>query len=124
MKHVYNSYLRTALLSLFLVLSATTGVLAQACSTAQGDTTVYGTGNIWNGYVFEGMNFQNGYKGWINEGMSTNPGFDENFGNPGGSNNNTFNTNSCTVQTYQFSVRYKLQQTLVPASYVFTVGGD
>jgi hypothetical protein len=88
-----------------------------------GDTTVYGTGNIWNGYVFQGMNFQT-YKGQVNEGSSANAGFDENFGNPGGSNNNTYNTNSCAVQTSQFSARYRLTQTFAPGNYAFTVGGD
>lgn len=97
--------------------------ITQNCSGSS-DTTTYGANGIWNGYVYEGMNFQNGYKGMINDGSAGNPTFDENFGNPGGSNNNTFNTNSCTVQTYQFSVRYKLQQTLPSANWILTVGGD
>jgi len=89
------------------------------------DTTVYGTGGIWNGYVFEGMNLQGLYKGMINDGSAGNPNFDENFGNPTGSNTNTFNTNSCTVTTYQYSVRYRLQQTLASHSaWILTVGGD
>jgi hypothetical protein len=96
--------------------------IVQNC-TGTGDTTVYGTGNIWNGYVFQGMNFQT-YKGEVNEGTSADPGFDENFGNPGGSNTNTYNTNSCSVQTYQFSARYRLTQTFAPGNYAFTVGGD
>lgn len=96
--------------------------IVQNC-TGTGDTTVYGTGNIWNGYVFQGMNFQS-YKGQVNEGSSSDPGFDENFGNPGGSNNNTYNTNSCAIQTYQFSARYRLTQTFAPGNYAFTVGGD
>ena len=88
------------------------------------DTTVYGANGIWNGYVFEGMNLQGLYKGMIHEGATNNPTFDENFGNPSGSNTNTFNTNSCTVQTYQYSVRYKLQQTLPSNNWIITVGGD
>jgi len=96
--------------------------IVQNC-TGTGDTTVYGTGNIWNGYVFQGMNFQT-YKGEVNEGSSADPGFDENFGNPAGNNNNTYNTNSCAVQTYQFSARYRLTQTFAPGNYAFTVGGD
>ncbi len=91
--------------------------------TGTGDPNVYGTGNIWKGYLYQGMNFQQ-YKGWVNEGLSTNPAFDESFGNPGGSNTNTYNTNSCAITTYQFSARYRLQQTLAAGNYVFTLGGD
>ncbi len=91
--------------------------------TGTGDPTVYGTGNIWNGYIYQGMNF-NQYKGWVNEGIASNPGFDESFGNPGGSNSNTYTTNSCSITTYQFSARYRLTQTLPEATYVFTLGGD
>ena len=98
--------------------------ITQNC-TGTSDTTVYGTNGIWNGYVFEGMSLQGLYKGMINDGSAGNPTFDENFGNPGGSNNNTFNTNSCTVQTYQYSVRYRLNQTLANHSaWILTVGGD
>ena len=96
--------------------------IVQNC-VGTGDTTVYGTGNIWNGYVFQGMNFQL-YKGEVNEGTSADPGFDESFGNPGGSNTNTYNTNSCGIQTYQFSARYRLTQTFAPGNYAFTIGGD
>jgi hypothetical protein len=96
--------------------------IVQNC-TGTGDTTAYGTGNIWNGYVFQGMNFQT-YKGLVNEGTASDPGFDENFGNPGGSNNNTYSTNSCGVQTYQFSTRFRLTQTFAAGNYAFTVGGD
>ena len=91
--------------------------------TGTGDTTVYGTGNIWNGYMYQGMNFQT-YKGMVNEGISSNPAFDENFGNSAGSNTATYNTNSCYITTYQFSAHYRLTQTLAAGHYVFTVGGD
>jgi hypothetical protein len=93
-----------------------------AICTGTGDPTVYGTNNVWNGYLYQGMNF-NMYKGQVAEGSSSNPAFDENFGNPSG-NNITYNTNSCSIQTNQFSARYRLQQTLAPAKYVITVGGD
>lgn len=96
--------------------------IVQNC-TGTGDTTVYGTGNIWNGYIFQGMNFQQ-YKGEVNEGISSNPAFDENFGNTSNSNTATYNTNSCSITTYQFSARYRLTQTLAAGHYVFTVGGD
>jgi hypothetical protein len=97
--------------------------ITQNCAGTS-DTTVYGANGIWNGYVFEGMNLQGTYKGMIHEGASNNPTFDENFGNTGNSNTATFNTNSCTVQTYQYSVRYKLQQTLAANNWIITVGGD
>lgn len=93
-----------------------------AICTGTGDPSVYGTNNVWNGYLYQGMNF-NMYKGQITEGSSGNPNFDENFGNPGGSNI-VYNTNSCSIQTNQFSARYRLQQTLPPAKYVITIGGD
>jgi len=96
--------------------------IVKNCS-GTGDTTVYGTNNIWNGYIFQGMNFQT-YKGQVSEGIASNPAFDENFGNTTSSNTATYNTNSCYVTTYQFSAHYKLTQNLTAGHYVFTVGGD
>jgi hypothetical protein len=96
--------------------------IAQICMGA-GSQTTYGTGNVWIGYIYQGMNFQT-YKGSIIEGSASSPFFDENFGNPGGSNSNTFNTNTCAVTTYQFSAIYMLKQTLSAGNYTFTVGGD
>ncbi|HLZ89668.1 MAG TPA: T9SS type A sorting domain-containing protein, partial [Puia sp.] len=96
--------------------------IVQNC-TGTGDPTVYGTGTTWIGYLYQGMNFGT-YKGQVTEGSASGPNFDENFNNPGGSNTNTYNTNSCSVQTYQFSARYRLTQNLAAGSYVFTVGGD
>ncbi|GGA89222.1 T9SS type A sorting domain-containing protein [Puia dinghuensis] len=90
--------------------------------TGTGDPTVYGTGNVWNGYLYQGMNF-NLYKGEVNEGLASNPAFDESFGNPGGTAV-IYNTNSCTITTQQFSARYRLTQNLANGNYVFTVGGD
>jgi hypothetical protein len=90
--------------------------------TGTGDPTVYGTNNVWQGYIYQGMNFDM-YKGVMTEGASLNPTFDENFGTSG-STPITYTTNSCSIQTAQFSVRYRLQQTLTAAKYVFTVGGD
>jgi hypothetical protein len=89
---------------------------------ATGDPTVYGTNNTWEGYIYQGMNFDL-YKGQVAEGSSGSPNFDENFGNPGGGPV-TYATNSCSIQTQQFSARYRLQQTLAVATYVITVGGD
>ena len=87
-----------------------------------GDPTVYGTGNIWNGYVYQGMNFDL-YKGQVSEGSAGGPDFDENFGNPGGGTV-TYNTNSCSIQTQQFSARYRLTKTFPANTYTFFVGGD
>lgn len=95
--------------------------VAQIC-TGTGDPTVYGTNNIWNGYIYQGMNFEM-YKGQVTEGTAANPAFDENFGTSGNSPV-TYTTNSCSIQTAQFSARYRLQKTLSAAKYTFTVGGD
>lgn len=90
--------------------------------TGTGDPTVYGASNVWNGYIYQGMNFDL-YKGQVTEGSSANPNFDENFGNPSGGTV-TYNTNSCSIQTQQFSARYRLQKTLTAANYIITIGGD
>ena len=96
--------------------------MTQNCS-GTGDPTLYGSGNTWNGFLYQGMNFET-YKGSVTEGSAVGSNFDENFGNPGGSNTNIYNTSSCYVQTYQFSARYRLTQNLAAGTYVFTVGGD
>ena len=96
--------------------------VALLCS-GTGDPTVYGTNNVWAGYLYQGMNFDT-YKGSVTEGTSSSPGFDENFGNTGNSNTATYNTNSCYITTYQFSARYRLTQTLASAKYTFNLGGD
>ncbi|HTI10038.1 MAG TPA: T9SS type A sorting domain-containing protein [Puia sp.] len=87
-----------------------------------GNPAVYGTNNVWSGYLYQGMNFDM-YKGQVTEGASSNPNFDENFGNPGGGTV-TYNTNSCSIQTQQFSARYRLTQALPKGNYVITIGGD
>ncbi len=83
------------------------------------NTSVYGTNNIWNAYVYDGTNF-NTYHGMVNAGSSSNPNFDVNFGG----SNVTYNTSGCSLQTETFSVRYRLRKNLVNATYQFTVGGD
>ncbi len=99
---------------LFLSLSA-----AAACSP-QGDQTTYGTNNVWIGYVYSSNNFLT-YKGYVNEGISTNPNFDESFGGAQVS----YNTNGCPLNvTDTFSVRYKLQQTFSDGDYTIVAGGD
>ncbi|MBS1665135.1 MAG: T9SS type A sorting domain-containing protein [Bacteroidetes bacterium] len=84
-----------------------------------GNPTQYGSNNVWVGHLYQGTNFDT-YKGYVTEGTSTNPTFDESFG----TSNGQYNTNSCFVMTEQFSARYRLQQNLPYGNYVITVGGD
>ena len=96
--------------------------LSSIC-TGTGDPTIFGTNNVWNGYIYQGMTF-NLYKGSVTEGTAANPNFDENFGTAG-STPVTYTTNSCSIQTAQFSARYRLQKTFATANNVIiTVGGD
>ncbi len=90
----------------------------QVC-TPLGDETTYGTGDVWIGYVYDNLNFAS-YAGYVNEGISGNPNFDQSFGG----NNVTYTTNGCSVQTETFSVRYKLNKTFANGTYDITVGGD
>jgi hypothetical protein len=83
------------------------------------NTSIYGTNNVWYGYVYKGANFDT-YGGRVTEGTSSNPAFDESFG---GSNVN-YNTSGCAVPTENFSVRYRLTKTFTSGTYNFTVGGD
>jgi hypothetical protein len=96
--------------------------ITQICS-GTGVQTTYGTNNVWIGYLYQGMNFQT-FKGTMTEGSTGSPFFDESFGNPGGSNSNSFNTTTCAITTYQFSARYLLTRTLTAGNYTFTIGGD
>ena len=118
MDPIYARFVKNLALILGIILIASGQRLqAQACATAQGNQTTYGTNNVWIGYVYTGMNFNN-YQGDVNEGTASSPNFDESFG--GGA---TYNTNGCSINTTQFSVRYKLTQSLI-GSYTITVGGD
>ena len=92
--------------------------VAANCNGSE-NTSIYGTGNIWNGYVYDGINF-NTYMGMVNEGTVTNPAFDQNFGGT----NTTYTTSGCGVQTETFSVRYRLAKFFAAGTYNFTVGGD
>jgi len=84
-----------------------------------GDQTVYGTGNVWRGYVYDGTNF-NSFKGIVTEGSAGNPNFDESFGG----SNTSYATNQCATQTETFSVRYRLNKFFPAGTYLFVVGGD
>lgn len=86
---------------------------------ALGDQTTYGTNNIWIGYAYQGKNFDT-YYGYVNEGISSSPNFDENFGG----DQVNYATNGCPVYTENFSMRYKLTQSFADADYVFIVGAD
>lgn len=92
--------------------------LAAVCSGTE-NTAVYGTNNVWYGYIYDGINFD-AYKGRVTEGISANPNFDENFGG----SNTTYATSACGVQTETFSARYRLTKTFAAGTYMFTVGGD
>jgi hypothetical protein len=92
--------------------------VVKAC-TGSGNPAVYGSNNQWIGYVYTGMNF-NSYKGYVGEGSSMSPNFDESFGG----DNVTYGTSDCSINTNQFSVRYRLKSSLPSGSYTFVVGGD
>ncbi len=92
--------------------------VAPACTGTE-DQSVYGTGNIWNGYIYDGINFDL-YSGMVHEGSAASPNFDESFGG----SDVLYATSSCNVQTETFSARYRLRKNFIYGSYVFTVGGD
>ncbi len=89
-----------------------------AACIGNGDPTVYGNGNTWNGYLYQGLNF-NTYKGFITRGGLEGI-FDENFGSANGS----FATSNCSITTEQFSARFRSRRTFPEATYLITVGGD
>jgi hypothetical protein len=90
-----------------------------AACTGSENTTIYGTNNVWNGYIYDGINFDL-YSGMVSEGNAGSLNFDENFGG----SNVSYTTSSCAVQTETFSARYRLSKNFIAGSYVFTVGGD
>lgn len=92
---------------------------ADAVCTGLENQAVYGTGNVWKGYIYTGTNF-NYYAGMVTEGTAADPAFNENFGGI----NTTYSTSACGVQTEQFSARYRLQRTFSPGTYTFMLGGD
>ncbi len=92
--------------------------VSKAC-TGSGNPAIYGTNNQWIGYVYSGMNF-NTYKGFVSEGSVASANFDESFGG----DNVTYPTSDCSINTNQFSVRYRLKTVLPAGVYTITVGGD
>lgn len=91
--------------------------LSGPCAT--NNTNIYGTNNIWRGYLYQGMNFD-AYAGMINEGTAGSPGFSESFGG----SNVLFATSGCNIQTEGFSARLRLTKTFANGDYTFFVGGD
>ncbi len=84
------------------------------------DETVYGTGDVWRGYVYDNQDLTS-WKGVVFEGRAGNPFFDQNFGG----DDVTYNTSNCSVQTQTFSIRYRLRKVISTYSNVaFIVGGD
>lgn len=92
--------------------------MSSICSGTE-NTTVYGSNNIWNGYVYDGTNFDT-YAGMIQNGAPANPDFDQNFGG----SNVTLSTSGCGTTTETFSVRYRLRKSFLAGTYQFTVGAD
>jgi hypothetical protein len=83
------------------------------------DDTVYGTNNVWRGYVYDNPDLT-ALRGLVLEGSAANPFFDENFGG----NDVMYPTSSCPVETQSMSVRYRLRQTFTNSNVTFLVGGD
>ncbi|PVD51183.1 hypothetical protein DC498_16175 [Terrimonas sp.] len=92
--------------------------VAAVCNGTE-NTTVYGSSNVWYGYIYDGTNFDT-YMGRVTEGSASNPNFDESFGG----SNTTYATSGCGVQTETYSARYRLTKTFAAGTYMFTVGGD
>ncbi|RYY59633.1 MAG: hypothetical protein EOO05_12640, partial [Chitinophagaceae bacterium] len=105
-------------LSVIAMVAFSTFSHSQSC-TPQGDQTTYGTNDVWIGYVYSNIDFT-GYVGYVNQGASGNPFFDQNFGG----DDVMYPTNGCPVQTETFSVRYKLRRTVPNGTYRVTLAGD
>ena len=110
--------MKKSLLTISIMLFLANMLTGQIC-TPLGNQTTYGTNNVWRGYVYDNINLTT-YKGYVTEGTSANPNFDESFGGE----NVSYATNGCPVNTNTFSVRYKLTKTFTNAIYEFVVGGD
>ncbi|WP_431215273.1 T9SS type A sorting domain-containing protein [Puia sp. P3] len=119
MNPIFVSFVKRHVAAIFILLTLSTHrTMAQACATSQGNQNAYGTNNVWIGYAYKGSAF-NYYQGYVNEGSASSPNFDESFGG----DQVNYPTNGCSVYTEQFSMRYKLTQSL-NGSYTITVGGD
>ena len=92
--------------------------VSESC-TATGNTSLYGSGTTWNGYLYAGINFEE-YKGMVTQTTGVNLAFNQNFGGA----SVYFPTSDCPTLTDFFSVRYKLHHNFPPNSYTFTISGD
>lgn len=90
-----------------------------AVCTGSENTAISPTGNIWNGYLYDGTGFQL-YSGLVHEGSTTSPNFDQSYGG----NTATVTSSACPVYTETFSARYRLTKNFAHGIYSFTVGGD
>lgn len=108
---------RTAM-GILLCLSAYV-VHAQYCYSTPGNTSTYGSNNTWIGYVYNNTNLTD-YRGYVYEGSSSSPNFDEDFGGP----TVNYSTYYCYAYTETFSVRYRLKRSFTNGYYQITVGGD
>src|SRR5580692_8448393 len=106
MKNLYTRLTQLIFLSLtFFFIQV--GLQAQTCSTAQGNQTTYGTNNVWIGYVYTGMTLNSSnYQGDFTIGTASSPNFNTTF-----TTSSTYSPNGCTINTTDFSVRYRLTQT-------------
>lgn len=117
MKNFTNHYLRQLfLLTIFLVSLA--GTTQAQCPTATGDQVTYGTGS-WIGYMYSAKNNFSAanYQGFITESEM----FDESFC---GNNCSISTSGSCSLNSENFSVRFKMRQSFSCGTYSFTIGGD
>ncbi|WP_127132034.1 PA14 domain-containing protein [Pseudoflavitalea rhizosphaerae] len=81
---------------------------------------VYGTGNWWNAYFYDGKNFETYRRTVTTYGNPASPTFDTNFGG----DDVTLNGGGCSVRTETFSVRFLLTHYFAAGWYLFTAGGD
>ncbi len=104
------------IVALIIVLSSISAAVHAQCGSA-GDQVTYGN-NSWIGYVYNGQNnFTTGYQGFITESQNFDEGFNGDFG--------PFAVNTaCSVNSIDFSVRFKMRIALACGSYQFTIGGD
>ncbi|MBL7702874.1 MAG: hypothetical protein JNM14_11530 [Ferruginibacter sp.] len=90
---------------------------AFTCGQQQSET--YGLNNRWNGYLFDGMAFNN-FAGMINTGHSADASFTEAFGGA-----DVYFSSGCSyVRTEKFSARFRLTKTFSNGIYSIGVGGD
>ena len=120
MKKLYPINVKLIILTGAFLMSVTGHQLeAQTCGSAQGNPATYGTNNVWIGYVYTGMTLSSAnYQGDFTVGTASSPNFNTTFTSSG-----TFTPSGCSINTTNFSVRYRLTQSYSSGTYVITVGG-